>query len=272
VVGGVVGAYAGEAAAKEAAGAVYILFANERTAAMAERTVSELVGASVLEYVDEEAAWAYAAAMSFGTDRNYADTYSGPIRIRVISATGRAVPADLWTANRTDDPAVGGVVCLLSAQTASLGIADALAAVAADASWGEISERIADALSGFPVVADAAVLSMDEGTWMVSAQRGVPAGLVDGTAGHQLWATALETGERVLHATLDTVPRPLRDLAEQMGYRTVWAVPVQWRTDPIGAVVVLFRRFVGEPTPNELTHVHQAASVLALSEHLSRRR
>ena len=44
-------------------GAVFVIdelgtirFANERTADMAERSVDELVGTSVLEYVDEEAA------------------------------------------------------------------------------------------------------------------------------------------------------------------------------------------------------------------------
>ena len=71
-----------------------IVAASARAAALVSRTLDEFVGSSMLEYVDPDAVWAYAAAMTAAIDSTFEDTYGGPVRIAVSGLDGRKIAAD----------------------------------------------------------------------------------------------------------------------------------------------------------------------------------
>jgi len=256
-------------------GAVFVIdelgnvtVATEQAGALVELTGEQVVGTSVLDYVDPDATWAYAAAMDFAMSDLYRDTFSGPVRISVLTATRRTVPVDLWTANRLDDPELRGLVCLLAPPTAALGIAEAVAAAGAGAPLSEVAAAATGALAGYPVTADAAVVRVSDTAIAVIASHGVPGTLLDGTAGDEPWRTAATTGERITCIGPDGLPPALRDLATAAGYASVWAEPVRLdggAADDLRDVVVVFRSVAADPTSNELSYLHQAAAILALA-------
>jgi hypothetical protein len=238
-----------------------IQFASAEAAALIERTPDQLLGHSVLDFVGEEAAWAYAAAVAMAGD--YPDVVVGPMRVSVIAAGGRERSADLWAMNHLSDPVLKGIVCLLTPETAALGIGEAVVAIAAQAPFVMVVARVVRAMEGHPTTAKGALLS--------SGPSGLR--LVGDTASDDLpdmggpgpWQDAVDTGVRQLAATLDDLPEDVAASAQALGYRTAWAEPVG-RTDsgPRGALV-LWRRTPGPPTPNELNVMHQAAAILSMA-------
>jgi hypothetical protein len=240
-----------------------IVAGSARAAAMVGRTLDEFVGSSMLEYVDPDAVWAYAAAMTAAIDSTFEDTYGGPVRIAVSGLDGRKIAADLWSSNqlRADG---GALVLLLTEQTVALGIAEAVALAGEGAAYADVAATAVAALGGFPVIADAAVFDSASGGPVLVAGN-VPASLVDGTAGDGPWRRAIADGRRVLHPTLGDLPPAIAELAGAAGYRAVWVEPIALGGGtPTGALAV-FRRLAGDPTSNELANVHHAASVLALA-------
>lgn len=240
-----------------------IVAASERAAALVSRTLDEFVGSSILEYVDPDAVWAYAAAMNAAIDTTFDDTYGGPVRIAVCGPDGRKVAADLWSSNHLSG-GEGALVLLLTEQTVALGIAEAVALAGEGAPYTDVAAMAVGALGGYPVIADAAVFKIDDGAPALLTGN-VPASLVDGTAGDEPWRQAIADGTRRLYPALDELPPAMAELAAAAGYRALWVEPVGFGDQaPTGAIAV-FRRLAGDPTPNELANVHYAASVLALA-------
>ena len=134
-----------------------VQFATRAAADLVECAPDALVGRSVLEFVDEDTAWAYAAAVAMAGD--HPNVVMGPMRIIVVAGDGRSKPADLWATNRLDDPDVNGIVCLLTAETTAVGLADAIGAVANDADFPTVATRVVRAMQGHPTVAEAVLLS-----------------------------------------------------------------------------------------------------------------
>src|SRR5690349_20071420 len=63
-----------------------ILSASEVAAVAVGLDAGQLVGRSVLDFVDAETAWVYAATVAMATD--YPDVIMGPMRITVVTAGG----------------------------------------------------------------------------------------------------------------------------------------------------------------------------------------
>jgi hypothetical protein len=242
-----------------------VTLASARAAALVHRTMDDVVGSSVLEFVDPDAAWAYASAMDIALSDHYRHTFAGPVRISVLTASGATVGADLWTANCLDDPQVRGLVCELTPQTASLGIAEAVALAATGLPIEQVAATAAEAMAGYPVSAHAAVLLADGDVLRAAATSGLPAALVDTVATSQPWAAMQQVQDRVLYGSVDDLPSPLRELTEAAGYGALWFEPIRVGDAAPAGALVIGRHEVGEPTPNELAHVHQAAGVLALA-------
>ena len=240
-----------------------IVAASARAAALVSRTLDEFVGSSILEYVDPDAVWAYAAAMTAAIDSTFEDTYGGPVRIAVSGPDGRKVAADLWSSNQLRAGG-GALVLLLTEQTVALGIAEAVALAGEGAPYADVATMAAVALGGFPVIADAAVFDAVAGNPVLVAGN-VPVSLVDGTAGDDPWRRAIDEGRRVLCASLDDLPPAIAELAGAAGYRALWVEPVAMGGGPPTGALAVFRRLAGDPTSNELANVHHAASVLALA-------
>jgi hypothetical protein len=251
-----------------------ILFTTDHAAAIVGRHPQDLVGESVLTFVDSESAWAYASAVAMATD--YPATYTGPLRIKLVDAHGDPRHADLWAHNRLDDPDIGGIVCLLTEETAAVGLAEAIAALAGGDPLDEVISLTIRATFGHPVVAHtAAVLRTGTGVrWLagadVAASSGLP-GSADVAPGDEPagpWSGVLDAGVRRLFPDLDSLPPELATLARMNGYAALWIEPVIGPSGPAGpapAALVLWRGRPGNPSPNQLNSIHQAAGIVGLA-------
>lgn len=243
-----------------------ISFASVRAAALVGRRPDAVVGESVLSFVNADSAWAYAAAVAMATD--YADTIMGPLRVTFVDDQGESRIADLWATNHLDDPAIGGIVCMITPETTAMGLGEAIATVAAREPLATSAARVVTALRGHPVCADAIVYRRADG--QLAAVTPVPAGLERaadpaGPVG-ALCAETLDQGIRHLGGDLTLLPAPERDDAERAGYRALWIEPVDLRADGVAAAAIaMWRPHEGRPSPNELNSVYQAASILALA-------
>lgn len=244
-----------------------VLSASENAAAALELRVDDLVGRSVLDFVDAETAWEYASTVAMATD--YPDVIMGPLRITVVAASGTRRTVDLWATNHLDDPDIGGIVCLVTEETAAVGIADAVSSVAVGDPFGTVATHAARAMSGHPVVADAFVVVPHEDRYACLTPTSLAADLVDvaddDAAGAEPWRAAINTGVRVIHEDLTRLPAVLHEAAERDGYAACWVEPVPGPADEPAAALVLWRRRPGAPSPNQLHSIHQAAAILSLA-------
>jgi hypothetical protein len=236
-----------------------VRFATGPAASLVELTPAELAGRSVLDFVDEETAWVYSAAVAMAAD--FPGDVVGPMRVTVSSPSGTRRSADLWAINRLDDPVLAGIVCLLTPETASLGLGEAIMAMAAGAPFTTVVARVTRAMRGHPTVARAVLVAPGADGWRVVGddEAGFPPMSGDGP-----WAVAARTGVRRLAEGLEGLPDEVARQAERLGYRAVWAEPVGTGPESRG-VLVLWRATPGRPTPNELNVVHQGASILAMA-------
>lgn len=243
-----------------------IKYATETAAALVGRQAEDMVGESVLSFVDAQTSWAYAASVAMATD--YPTVYMGPLRITFTSTSGERT-ADLWAMNRLDDPDIGGIVCLLTEETAAAGLGDAIAALANNEDLDEIIRRVASAMRGHPVVAAAAVaIRKAGGSYRIVRPSGQDAeDLVDDLfTDDSLWAGAVGSGQRRLCGDLDTIASTTREAAAASGFHAVWVEPVPGPGDePCPAALIVWRRRPGNPSPNQLNSVHQAAGILSIA-------
>lgn len=236
-----------------------IRLATTAAAELVDRRPEELVGESVLSYVDEDTAWTYAAAVAMAAD--YPDVVAGPLRVTVVTPSGERRVADLWAHNRLDDPVLGGIVCLLTPASTAMGLGEALQSLAHGADLEVVAAKVARALSGHPVVGDAAVLA-GAGASLRRLDGGsawVPEQLADGP-----WAAVVDSGIRAVHDTVDELGEVLAGPARAQGYATVWIEPVGVADQPARGALVVWRRRPGRPSPNQLNVLHQAAAILGL--------
>lgn len=239
-----------------------IQFATPHAAEVVGIEAEDLVGRSVLEFVSEETAWMYAAAVAMATD--YPDVVMGPLRVTLIAVGGRETRVDLWATDHTSNPQVNGIVCLVTPETAAVWLGEAVDALATDLGFAAVADRVVIAMRGHPVTADAVLLDPSADADTALAAAAVPPELCAGYDGSP-WQVAALTGIRQLHPDLASLPDGLRWAAEAAGYGAVWAEPVVVRDVPQPVALVMWRRTPGNPSPNELSTIHQAAGIVALA-------
>ncbi len=235
-------------------------------AALVGDAAADFRGRSVLEFVTPDTAWAYASAVAMASD--YPDVMMGPLRIAYLDGSGERRDADLWATNCLDDPLVGGIVCLITEQTASSGMTEAVAALAAGGTPVDVAGLVCRAMRGAPVNADASVLRLRNGALTtVAASAGAPD--LTGDADDEPWATLLATGVRQLYGELDGAPAALATAAaaaDGASVEAVWVEPILGTGGgPPDAALVLWRRRRGNPSPNQMTSIHGAAAVLTVA-------
>ncbi len=239
-----------------------ICFATTRGAEFMGTTVDELEGRSVLDLVTHDTAWAYAAALAMATD--YPDLTLGPLRVELVDGDGTVRTADLWARNELDDPVVAGIVCVLTEETAAMGLAEAMSSVAEGAPFLTVTAQVLSAMAGHPVVAPAALLHpAGDGTWTTLVDTGVPATLAT-LPGDGPWQVAAHTGVRQLH-DVDDLPAGVAEAARAAGFHAVWFEPVPPGMVPAEHVLVVWRHRVGNPSPNQVRSTFQAASILGMA-------
>lgn len=244
-----------------------VLAVTAPAAELVEVDPAALVGRSVLDFVDADAAWVYATTVAMATD--YPDVTMGPMRITFVTATGRHQSADLWATNHLDDPEIGGIVCFVTEETSASGIADAVSSVAIGDPIATVAGHVAGAMRGHPVVADAFVVVPDHETYVCITPTALAADLVevadDEAVGAEPWRAAINSGNRVIHEDLGRLAPVLHEAAERDGYTACWVEPVPGPDGETAAALVLWRRRTGSPSPNQLHSIHQAAAILSVA-------
>jgi len=238
-----------------------IKYASRPAAELLGVSLERLVGSSVLQFVSEDTAWAYAAAVAMSTD--YADVTTGPLRVSIKPTTpeGATWQADLWATNRLDDPAVNGIICLLTPETVSVWLAEAIEAASANAPFTTIAGHVCTAMRGHPVVADAALLGPCDGGLVPVVPSALNWRLLQSDGP---WRESLATGIRC-HADIDQLAPDIQDAMNDAGYHSLWVEPVFARDgEGTVGVLLLWKRRAGGPSPNQLSSLHQAASILRL--------
>ncbi len=244
-----------------------VLYATEQAAQVVGRKPEDVIGTSVLTFVDAQSAWAYASAVAMATD--YPTVTTGPLRVSLITPGGESRGVDLWASNRLDDPDIRGIVCFLTEETTAVGLGEAIESVAGGEDLHTIVAKVVRSLQGHPVVADAAFViqrAPDDRFVAFTATRLTDAMVTEGT---DPLRQAITTGVRVLYPDLDSVPKTLRDAAHDAGYAALWIEPVLTADRPSPGALLLGRLRPGNPSPNQLNSLHQAAAIVAVAFRLA---
>ncbi len=235
-----------------------VLYATAQTAALVGVPLDEFIGSSVLQYVTEDFAWVYAASVAMADD--YAGVTMGPLRIAFKGPDGTVRSADLWAENRFDDPEIGGIVCLITNESAAVSLGEAVEAFALSASVDDVARHVVRAMRGAPVMGDAVLVEVGDHTCRVVGDTDVPPSCV---ADDGPWRTAIDTDIRQLHPDLTQLSPDVAAAAAAAGYAAVWAEPVQLGELTAPLALTIWRRRPGNPSPNQLTHIHQGTSIIA---------
>lgn len=247
-----------------------VSFASGRVRDLIGREPDDLVGHSVLEFVSAETAWAYAAAVAMATE--YDDVLMGPLRISLLHLSGEEVHAELWAANRLDDPELAGISCVITPTSTATHLTEVATRVTQDEPLEVIAGGIAAAMRGHPVTADAIVLVRTDDGYAALGETTIDPELVD-VLGHgptTVFDEAHRSGVRQLHGDLDGLDDLAAGALRAGGYRALWVEPVAVPGTRTDALLVVCRNHPGNPSPNELTRVYEAASLLALAFRLDR--
>jgi PAS domain S-box-containing protein len=247
-----------------------VAFASGRAEELIGRPAAELIGRSVLEFVSAETAWAYAAAVAMATD--YEDELMGPLRVTLVDGDGHDVGAELWAISRLDDPELAGITCIITPTSADILLTEVAARIAQSDPLEAIATRICEAMHGNPVIADAGVFVEAGGFFRPFGTATLGAATLDIlTSGPAtVLSDAYEQGVRQLVGDLDDIDTITAGALRGNGYNSLWVEPAGEPGQRTDAVLVTARSFAGNPSPNELSRLYQAASLLALAFRLDR--
>jgi hypothetical protein len=152
-------------------------------------------------------------------------------------------------------------VCLLTEETTAVGLGEAIEAVAGGEPLETVAARVTRALEGHPVVAVPAFVIPTENGFVGFGPHTVPAAVYrTNPAVHD----AVTSGVRMLFPDLDGLVPHVADACRDAGYRALWIEPVLTADRPSPGALVLGRRQPGNPSPNQLNSIHQAAAILAV--------
>ncbi len=240
-----------------------VLWGTAQAAALVGDPRQSFAGRSVLEFVTPDTAWAYASAVALASD--YPEVTMGPLRIAYINGDGQRCDADLWATNRLDDPLIGGIVCLITKETAASGMADAVRALAAGQLPAAVGQLVSTALRGAPTVCEASLLTTVDGE-LVTIARSAGAPDVAGRLADDACGPVMVDGIRQLYGDLTDAPDPIRSVTANTPFAAVWIEPVvDARNGTAHAALIMWRSRPGNPSPNQLTVIHEAAAILALA-------
>lgn len=247
-----------------------VSFASGQAVDLIGYEAEDLIGKSVLEFVSAETAWAYAAAVAMATD--YEDVLMGPLHISLLHQSGEEIQAELWAANRLDDPELEGITCVITPMSTAVHLSEVATKVAQDEPIEVIATGVSWAMRGHPVTAPAAVFVPDGSGFDVLGHATLPAEVIEllGRGPTQVLDEAFESGVRHLHGDLGELDAVTAEGLRAAGYHALWVEPVAVPGTRTDALVVVCRTQPGNPSPNELSRLFEGASMLALAYRLDR--
>ena len=222
-----------------------IRWANRPGATLFGYSVDEVVGRSVMEYLDPD--WDPEAFESIATAMG-GEGLRQPMLFRVIRADGTRTIVEVTADSQMDDPVLGGMVCYVRPWQERWLLDRALEAMAAHRPLVETLRLLVAVAEAETLEADAAVLHGRRGDGFAAAvaSSGLSGPLVGPTgalpdAVLAAWAPIVGAEAGAVHA-VDELPEVLREPAAAAGYRTLWVWPAEDRSDGVAATVVAWRR------------------------------
>jgi diguanylate cyclase (GGDEF)-like protein/PAS domain S-box-containing protein len=210
----------------------------------------ELVGSNMLDHLDTS--WNPLALESI----EYALATPGmrlPTMLRFLTRAGEPIVMEVTANNQLHDPAVRGLIVHLRPSDERQLLDSILESFAAGDDLGDTMHRVHEVVAAETLRADAAVVLSAPTDGLARAYASTPVLEMvchfEGSA--TPWREAAETLRPVLLATLDGLPSPVRQVAEEQGYRACWAFPISRAGTPfVDAVLVVWRREPGLPEPS----------------------
>lgn len=234
---------------------------NRRAAAMTGYTEQNVVGRSVLEFVESEDLDFLASSLIHGAD--YAGQVMGPIRLRYRAADGSTQWTECWAYECPPEFGIDGYIVTMSTES----VTDNLSNAVRDIASGEPLDRsllsVARAVNGYPLVADGTVMTRRGerldlvGNWPFAERQ-----FVDEVS--MPWHTVM-TSATPLDLDVAALPEPARSRASDAGYRSIWIRPVVTQSQNLAAVFVAWRYEPGFASPNQERHLDETVGVARLA-------
>ncbi len=217
-----------------------------------------VVGRNVMEFVHPDDLDFAAQLMDFGNGLD--DQLLGPIRLRYVADAGDVRYTEVWAENRLAHPGIGGHVVILTEETTMHRFTEAITRVAAGADSLAATRSVAGAMSGFPMCGVGMVLErLADGT--VEARSNTPLGAAAIEQIGRAW-DVLSTPEVGSHLAAD-FSSPLSKTLLELRFPAVWSIGVG--SDERDLLMLCWRPRTGEPSPNQIHHLHQAIAVLQIA-------
>ncbi len=232
------------------------------------RTVGELlgldpevvVGQNLLDWVQGDVE-RLARMLDFGT--GYTRSLMGPVPVQYHDAEGRLTTAHVWTQNLLHEPDVGAMVVVVPPPETRTGITQALTSIAEGDHVEDTLEILSWSLAGNPFLARGAWLVRDAGRARLvgSAALSEAERAALGTSGP--WWEALRAREIVIGS--EQGPDPRARALTTAGVVEWWVEPTRGRVEGIDAGLLVLRRHLGPPSPNQVEHLVQLVTVARLA-------
>jgi diguanylate cyclase (GGDEF)-like protein/PAS domain S-box-containing protein len=188
----------------------------------------------------------------------------GPLRVVYQHASGYLKVTEVWTVNRLDDPAIGGIECLLLFESAHTRFDDVLASMAEGHPVDQTLPTLAGALSGYPVLSPSMFVESTPSGSIFHVPPDTPHLPGPGLRGP--WDEVFTTGISTKLDDFSTLPPETREEAERVGFQAVWAYPVYVALEHrLAAVLVVWREQRGLPSFNQRRHIERAVTIASLA-------
>jgi diguanylate cyclase (GGDEF)-like protein/PAS domain S-box-containing protein len=245
-----------------------IRWVSEAAVGLVGVPASALPGRNILEFVDEQDRQLVLDTIDYllastGTFR--------PMEFRFRRPDGSLGVLEAVSANRLDDPVIGGIVVQVHDVTERRITDEVLEVIAAGGSFEQTLRLLAHLLE--TQLGDArGIIGVDahEDRFRIAASRhDIVDELTEAEQPEDVglpWAEAIRTARPVIHSDLSTLTPALRADAQSQGFAACWVfpVPAPGTTDIIGGLIA-WRTRPGRPSPGELVAADRVGRLLTLA-------
>ena len=247
---------------------------NRRATTLTGYARDEVIGHSIVEFVEAEEVEFLVASLTFAT--HYDDAVMGPSRVRFRHRDGESRWTEYWAYECPPSFGFEGYIVTMSPESVTDNLANAAFQIASDQPLASCLTSLARAVTSYPLVAT--------GTMIVRADRIAesssiasggdasltlighwPASVVPHVMDRSLpWHAVFDTGEAV-DLDVDDLPDPIRSAASGAGFRSVWVRPVVTRQSSVAAALVAWRYEPGAASPNQGRHLDEVVGLARLA-------
>jgi diguanylate cyclase (GGDEF)-like protein/PAS domain S-box-containing protein len=223
----------------------------------------ELVGLSFFRFLEPAEAEAIRSLLAYARLAP-PETVMGPTRVPYRHPDGSQRLAEVWSCNRTGDPAIGGVLALFLYESAHDYFDQVLDVVAQGQELDLALSLLARALRGHPVLAECCFVLWERDVPRVLRAPDAPELPAPPLRGP--WDEVRRTGVAVELVSLESLPPPTREAAFAAGLRSVFVYPVEGGPERRAAAsLVVWQREAAPLTINQRAIIDRARTIAAVA-------